>query len=68
MSENHLHSNKKFRVLATEAFRRSTSTEVSSRKILPETSKFSTETSGFRTETLGFRTETSGFQTETSCF
>jgi hypothetical protein len=63
--------NLKFRVSATEVFRKTTFTEVSSSKILPETSVFRTETSGFRTETSDFHTETSGvdsgiFATETS--
>jgi hypothetical protein len=34
------HSNLKFRVSATEAFRKTTFTEVSSSKILPDTSGF----------------------------
>jgi hypothetical protein len=63
-----IHSNSKFRVSATEAFRRTTFTEVSSSKFWPKTSGYGTETSGFRTETSGFRTETSGFRTETSGF
>jgi hypothetical protein len=58
---NTVHSNSKFRVSATEAFRKTTFTEVSSSKISPETSGFRTKTSGFRTETSSFRTETSGF-------
>jgi hypothetical protein len=60
-----------------------TFTEVSSSKMLPETSGFRTETPGFWTETSGFsnrnfgffepklrvlRTETSGFRTEASGF
>jgi hypothetical protein len=63
-----VHSNLKFRVSVTEAFRKTTFTKYSSSKVLPETSGFQTETSGFRTETTGFRTETSGFRTETSGF
>jgi hypothetical protein len=55
------HSNSKFRVSATEAFRKTTFTEVSSSKILPETSGFRTETSGFRTETSGFSNRNFGF-------
>jgi hypothetical protein len=71
-----MHSNSKFRVSATEAFRKTTFTKVSSSKIYPESSSFLTETSRFRTETSDFlkpklrvlRTETPGFRTETSGF
>jgi hypothetical protein len=70
-----IHIKSKFRVSATEAFWKTTFTEVPSSKNLSKTSGFRTETSGFRTETsafptetLGFRTETSGFRTETSGF
>jgi hypothetical protein len=48
------HSDSKFRVSATEAFRKATFTEVSSSKILPETSGFWTETSGFLNRNFGF--------------
>jgi hypothetical protein len=64
------HSYSKFRVSATEAFRKTTFTEVSSSKILSETSGFRirTETSGFLTETSDFRTENSFALPETTCF
>jgi hypothetical protein len=64
----HSNSKKKIWVSATETFRKTTFTEVSSSKILPETSVFRIETSGFRTKTSGFWTKSSGFWPETSGF
>jgi hypothetical protein len=61
-SSVNLHSNSKFRVSATEAFRKTTFTEVSSSKNLPETSGFRTETSGFSNRNFGF------LKIEVSCF
>jgi hypothetical protein len=69
------HSNSKFRVSATKAFRETSFTEVSSSKILLETSGFLTETSGFRTKTSDFSNRNFGFlnrnfmfPTRISCF
>jgi hypothetical protein len=64
-----LHSNSKFRVSATEAFRKTTFTKVSSSKISPETSGFRIETTGFSNRNFVFPTRSLVFlKTVVSCF
>jgi hypothetical protein len=56
----HMHSNTKFRVFATETFRNTTFTKISSSKFLPETSGFWTKFE-FSNRNFGFLNQNFGF-------